>query len=98
MCIDCYQKMTPETALNLLKNASKNKNFIEWNTTTLYHILIITHDNSKNKEIFNMGTELLEDFYNWYLTMKPNYIPKNGIECFPDKISLRQTINDLYNL
>jgi hypothetical protein len=98
MCIKCYEPANTETALNDFKELLRKKEFGQWNTTSLSHLLLTITDKYTSLEVYNVVVELIEEFYMWYLMIGDDYIPSNGIERFPNKVVLRDIINNAYTL
>ena len=59
--------------------ALNSKNFIDWNTTSVNHILITLsgHNGNKNKIL---AIQLLSEFIEFLKNKSINYYPKNGLD------------------
>jgi len=80
MCYLCHYKLSNETITKQLLEALIKKNFHEWNTKTINHLIIISSgiNGNNNKKI---AIILLNQYINNFLQYQSdNYIPENSIE------------------
>ena len=95
MCRNCHDNIPDEEILKQLKEAEKNPEFDEWNTTSVSHLLVeIEHNKKETKDICN---RILDDF-EIYLQSKPyKYMPKNGLEPMVSVNELKRLRNNEEN-
>ena len=79
MCLKCHSNLSNNAIKEQLLEALNTKNYIEWNTTSINHILIILsgHNGNKNKIL---ATQLLSEFVDFLKIQSFNYYPTNGLE------------------
>lgn len=97
---ECNSHLTDDQIIYNLKETLKNPRFIEWNMTSLSHILmIITGINGDDAHA--LALKLAENFYNWYVGPSNGYWesfykyrPKGSLEPFPSRFKIRIMIDD----
>lgn len=96
MCMQCHGFLSDAQVLIELNQAvdCKGKEFEQWNTTSVSHILIAAsgHNGEVCKKV---AVKVLQRFYDWYEKNKnDSYVPRCGIErmypkrCFLDIINI----------
>jgi hypothetical protein len=92
MCFKCHSGLSNENINQQLKIIIKNRNYNNFNTTSIEHLFIIAsgYNNEINQQL---ALYILNDFMLYLDTRSLHYIPCNGIEEMYSKAYINYIIN-----
>lgn len=105
MCFECHTNISNDEIINSLNAIIANpsdKEFEEWNTTSVSHIIQVSIG-VNGEEARLLGIDVLKRFIKWRYTQPVNYLPKNGIELMynvkdiENDLNYAETYNPNYN-